>query len=126
MSLLLLLIDDEEDTCFLFEQQFRRWVRSEKVTLQAARSLTQGRELLTATAGQPRLVLCDINLPDGDGIELLRSLRARDRHTPVLMMTGTLDSVKQKQCLELGALDYLVKPLDFPGLMALITPYLET
>lgn len=64
-------------------------------------------------------VLLDRHLPDGDGLTLLRSLRARRRHMPVIVMsavrTGLCDRIDG---LERGADDYLAKPLDAGELVA--------
>lgn len=72
-----------------------------------------------ATAKYSAIVL-DIMLPDGSGLDLLRSLRQRGDATPVLLLTAR-DSVSDKVCgLDLGADDYLAKPFDLDELGARI------
>ena len=55
-------------------------------------------------------------MPDLDGIELLRTLREREQDVPVLLMTGGPTVETAIQAVELGALRYLVKPIDAEGL----------
>ena len=84
------------------------WVR----TLAAARS--------HFAAGGHDLILLDLGLPDGDAIEWLVSLRARDCRTPVLIVSArdTLDD--RVSGLDTGADDYLVKPFEPEELLARI------
>ncbi|KEP69250.1 chemotaxis protein CheY [Thioclava dalianensis] len=57
-------------------------------------------------------VVLDINLPDRNGTELLRDMRARGDRTPVLMLTALFSVDDRVSALDLGADDYLVKPFD--------------
>jgi len=71
------------------------------------------------------LVLLDLSLPLKDGLEVLRSLRARKDRTPVLVATAR-DSVSQRvQGLDAGADDYLLKPYDLEELLARIRAMLR-
>jgi two-component system copper resistance phosphate regulon response regulator CusR len=64
------------------------------------------------------LVILDVMLPARDGFEVLKALRARGVHTPVLMLTAR-DAVEDRvRGLDCGADDYLVKPFAFPELLA--------
>jgi len=58
------------------------------------------------------LVLLDLQLPDGDGLAVLRDLRARGARTPVLIVTARDRITERIEGLEAGADDYLVKPYD--------------
>ena len=64
------------------------------------------------------LVILDLNLPGRDGIEILRSLRARGWRTPVLILTARDGLDDRVIGLDSGADDYLVKPFAFPELHA--------
>ena len=77
-----------------------------------AGSLAAGRERLAASA-YDALVL-DLMLPDGDGLDLCRELRAnpRTRHLPLLMLTARGEPLDRIVGLELGADDYLPKPFE--------------
>jgi DNA-binding response OmpR family regulator len=66
------------------------------------------------------LLILDVMLPDSDGFEILRSLRAKAVHTPVLFLSARGDVTDRIRGLNLGADDYLVKPFAFAELMARI------
>ena len=73
-----------------------------------------------AIQGDHDLILLDINLPDGSGLDILRELRTRSRTTPVLVVSAR-DTVSDRVGgLEMGADDYLVKPFDSTELLARI------
>ena len=66
------------------------------------------------------LVLLDLGLPDGDGLSVLRELRARKTQTPVLIATAR-DAIEQRIAgLDAGADDYVVKPYDVDEVLARI------
>ncbi|MFH1491182.1 MAG: sigma-54 dependent transcriptional regulator [Pseudomonadota bacterium] len=78
-----------------------------------------GREALDLLEKQAfNLVLLDIRMPDMDGMEVLKQIRARYNNTNVIMITGypTIDTAVQ--CIKFGALDYLVKPFSLDDLEA--------
>lgn len=65
-------------------------------------------------------VLLDLNLPDKDGLEILRFLRAEERNVPVLVISAR-DTLNDITCgLDSGADDYIVKPFDFEELASRI------
>src|SRR5207249_611164 len=75
---------------------------------------------LVAT-GSVDCVLLDLRLRDGDGLELLRELRAGRHHdVPVIVATAYGDSERTIQAMRDGAFDYLTKPFDFPLLLATV------
>ncbi len=81
-----------------------------------------GHEALDLLAHQGfDLILLDIRMPDIDGIDLLKEIRARRIQTPVIMITGypTIDTAVD--CIRLGAQDYLVKPFRLDDLDAALT-----
>jgi DNA-binding NtrC family response regulator len=71
------------------------------------------------------LVLLDVRLPDGDGIELLRWILERDCDQLVVMMTAYEDASKAVQAMKAGAHDYIHKPFDLEELRILIKRALE-
>ncbi|HEX7880614.1 MAG TPA: response regulator transcription factor [Candidatus Eisenbacteria bacterium] len=73
-----------------------------------------------AIQGQHDLILLDINLPDGSGLDILRELRSRCRTTPVLVVSARDTVGDRVDALQLGADDYLVKPFDSAELLARI------
>jgi two-component system, chemotaxis family, chemotaxis protein CheY len=74
---------------------------------------TDGAEALKmALAGQYDLVLADVNMPNMDGIELIRALRAEENYkkTPILMLTTESDLVRRHEGKSAGATGWIVKP----------------
>lgn len=64
------------------------------------------------------LILLDVMLPDGDGRDVLASLRATSQKTPVIVLTARSEVSDRVSLLDLGADDYLTKPFDFTELNA--------
>ena len=64
------------------------------------------------------LVILDLGLPKVDGLEVLRTVRARPDHTPVLILSARDSAAHRVQGLDLGADDYLIKPFDLDELKA--------
>jgi two-component system, OmpR family, response regulator RegX3 len=79
--------------------------------------VTTGAEALAAA--ETDVILLDLGLPDVDGIEVIRRLRARGR-VPILVVTARGDETDRVIGLELGADDYLIKPFGFRELVARI------
>ncbi|KPA90373.1 HD-GYP domain-containing protein [Pseudomonas sp. RHF3.3-3] len=64
------------------------------------------------------LLLLDLDMPEPDGFEILRQLKDRDRsRQPIIILTALSDANSRRLGLELGANDYLTKPLDLPELI---------
>ena len=88
---------------------------------------TQGYEILEAPNGKasldllsqnPDLVILDLGLPDMQGLELLRMMRARNEAVPIVVLSSRGDEVGKVQALDLGADDYLTKPFGMVELLA--------
>ena len=74
---------------------------------------------LAATSHNPELILLDLGLPDGDGIELTRSLRAWSR-APIIVISARGREADKVDALDAGADDYLTKPFGLEELLARI------
>ena len=74
---------------------------------------------------QFQLVLLDLNLPDIDGIEICKTIRADDALTPIMMLTARGDELDRVQGLEAGADDYLAKPFSVLELQARVKALLR-
>lgn len=61
---------------------------------------------------QPDLVICDLRMPQVDGLELIRRISALETDTPVIVMSGAGVMADAVEALRLGAADYLIKPLE--------------
>ena len=78
-------------------------------TVQVVQRLTEGREILESR--DVDLILLDLNLPDGSGLEFLRALRQEmHRETPVMVLSGMRQEDHIVRGLRLGADDYVTKP----------------
>jgi len=106
MSPRLLVVDDDAALnlalCAHFED--RGWQATGVYDCAAALAATAG----TTFEG----VLLDVQLPDGDGVELLGRLLERDPHLPVILMTGGRDVERAMQAIAAGAFDWLPKPFE--------------
>ena len=67
---------------------------------------------------QYQIVLLDLRLPDGDGFEIIRSMRRRRDPTPIIVLTARDRLADRVEGLNLGADDYLVKPFAHEELLA--------
>ncbi|MBN8972775.1 MAG: response regulator [Xanthobacteraceae bacterium] len=84
-----------------------------------------GKSLREAIAvGQPDLVVLDLNMPEEDGLSIIRDLKART-NVPVIMLTATASPIDRVVGLELGADDYVAKPCELRELMARIRSVLR-
>jgi DNA-binding response OmpR family regulator len=71
------------------------------------------------------LIIVDLGLPDGDGIELIKELRATGNATPVLVITARVTITERITGLDSGADDYLIKPFNHDELLARIRALLR-
>jgi DNA-binding response OmpR family regulator len=74
--------------------------------------------------GMPDLVVLDLNMPEEDGLSIVRDLKSRS-NVPVIMLTATASPIDRVVGLELGADDYLAKPCELRELMARIRSVLR-
>ncbi|GAB4036759.1 response regulator [Spirosoma jeollabukense] len=112
----ILVVDDEPDVKDLFQQRFRREIRNEEFRLDFANSGEEALSYLNGHASEVILILSDINMPGMSGFELLRQIR-KEFNTPpspvVMMITAYGDPNSEQMAVDLGANDFLTKPLDF-------------
>ena len=108
----ILVIEDEERLARLIS----RVLKEEGYAPEAAQSGRAG--LALALAEDYDLLIVDWMLPDLDGIEVVRRLRAAEMSVPVLMLTARRQVEDRVEGLDAGADDYLPKPFAFPELLA--------
>jgi two-component system OmpR family response regulator len=112
VSARILVADDDEDIRNLIIEQLRR----ERYELRAAGDVAGVREALAAAPVD--LIVLDLNLPDGDGLNLCRDLRAKGHEGAIIMVTARDSAIDRVLGLELGADDYLTKPFEPRELLA--------
>jgi EAL domain-containing protein (putative c-di-GMP-specific phosphodiesterase class I)/CheY-like chemotaxis protein len=66
------------------------------------------------------VLLCDIHIPNINGLDVLQAAREKDRDMPVILMTGTPGVETARKAVELGAQGYLIKPLPLPQLQEIL------
>src|SRR5690349_12925569 len=112
----LLIVDDEE----MNREGLARHLKRHNYEVTVAKS---GREAIELLGGRRfDLVLLDIMMPGMNGLEVLKFLRRVDSliELPIIMVTAKGESEDMVEALELGANDYVTKPLDFPVVLARI------
>jgi two-component system nitrogen regulation response regulator GlnG len=110
----LLVIDDEPIIC----HSFRRVFSTSEIEVLTAGSLAEGWKRIQ-DAG-PDVVVLDLQLPDGSGLDLFERVRATDPKKPVIFITahGTTDTAIE--AMKRGAFDYLTKPIDLENMSRLL------
>ncbi|HVX27254.1 MAG TPA: response regulator [Parafilimonas sp.] len=113
-----LVVDDERDVQILFEQRFRKEIREQSVQFVFACSGEDALNYLNQHDSEAVLILSDINMPGISGLELLHLIKNKYHSPPpvVMMITAYGDEENYKHCMELGADDFLTKPVDFLAL----------
>jgi len=113
MSVSILVVDDEPDVAEMFRQRFRREARNGTYVMHFANSGEEALDKL-ATGIEPQLiVILDINMPQMDGLELLRQIKTRRPALPVMMVTAYGDEERRRLAGEYGAAEFITKPVDF-------------
>jgi two-component system, OmpR family, KDP operon response regulator KdpE len=79
-----------------------------------------GKAALELTGEKPDLIILDLGLPDMQGLDLLRTLRARNEGVPIVVLSSRDDETTKVQALDFGADDYITKPFGMEELLARI------
>jgi len=115
----LLIVDDEASLrdflTIVFEED--GW------SVDSAGSLAEAREALKRI--EPDVVLCDLMMPDGSGIELLGEIKQHNEKTPVIMITAYTSTKSAVEALKAGAHDYIAKPFDNEELKIVVSKAVE-
>lgn len=102
----ILLVDDDQELCALLQE----WLAQDGFKISARHDTQSAAEYLEQQL--PDAVILDVMLPDGNGLEFLRTLRTSHKGLPVLMLSARGEPTDRIIGLELGADDYLAKPCD--------------
>ena len=115
----LLIVDDEASLrdflTIVFEEDGCR--------VETAASLAEGRAAVQKN--EPDLVLCDLMLPDGSGLELLREVKTQNPSVAVIMITAHTSTKSAVEALKAGAFDYIAKPFDIDELKIIVRNAVE-
>ncbi|WP_018990517.1 response regulator [Aromatoleum toluclasticum] len=108
------------------ELQIRHFIRQtlERAEYQVIEAATVQQALDDAVSGKPDLVILDLGLPDGDGVDFVRAVRDWSR-MPVLILSARSDENEKVNALDAGADDYLTKPFSVGELLARVRALLR-
>ena len=114
----ILVVDDEHDVQILFQQRFRKEIKKGEMEFVFAFSGEEALEMLKAMIHETILILSDINMPGMSGLELLGQIKQQYTAPPpvVMMITAYGDQENFNTAKNLGADDFLTKPVDFKAL----------
>jgi DNA-binding response OmpR family regulator len=108
----ILVVDDEPPVC----NMLKKFLLQKGYKVDTALS---GKEALKIVRKKkPHIVLLDIKMPEMDGLEVLQRIVEIDKEVGVIMITAVKQDNIGKRCIQLGAYDYIIKPLNLD--------YLET
>ena len=116
----ILVVDDEQDILELLKYNFEK----EDYTVRTARN---GKEALVQAESQPDLIVLDVMMPELDGWEVCKALRTspKTQSIPVIFLTAKDSEFDEVLGLELGAEDYVTKPVNVRSLLARIRKVLR-
>jgi len=116
----ILVVDDEKDVQILFQQRFRKEIKNKIMEFVFAFSGEEAIQTLNEMQHEAILILSDINMPGMSGLELLKHIKNNFASPPpapvVMMITAYGDDENRRVANELGAEEFLTKPLDFKEL----------
>jgi two-component system nitrogen regulation response regulator GlnG len=113
------IVDDDQSIRFVLEKALAR-------EEYAVRSFSNPRDVLAALDDdQPQVLVSDIRMPGGSGIDLLNKIKLKHRELPVIIMTAYSDLDSAVSAFQGGAFDYLPKPFDVPKAVDLIRRAVE-
>ena len=112
----LLIVDDEKDMVWLFSNIFKENGYEVFGCYDGSNALKRVRKI------KPGVVLLDYNLPDMNGLQLLKKLHlvGRDHIKGIIMASGTSDPEVKKEAIKSGVFGYLSKPVDLERLLKMV------
>jgi two-component system KDP operon response regulator KdpE len=118
----ILVVDDEPDLRLLVRMTL------EGNGYEVAEASTAAEAVIQAMAVRPGLILLDIRLPDAEGFEVLRTLKATPElaETPVVMMSAHSSPPTLRKAEVIGSHDYLIKPFKQDALLGLVRKHLAS
>src|SRR6185295_5100492 len=110
----LLLLEDDASIRF----PLSRYFRERGVAVVEATTCQEARDAIEATS--PEVAVIDLNLPDGDGLDLLPELVGRDPSVATVVLTGNATIDRAVRAIQQGADHFLTKPVELPGLFQIV------
>jgi DNA-binding NtrC family response regulator len=110
----LLIVDDEKSLREMLGLLFHK----QGFEVLSAANFTEG--VAAAMRSSPDVILCDIKMPDGNGLDLLRKVKEEQEHIPVIMITAHTSTQDAVEAMKAGAVDYIAKPFDNDELVLIV------
>ena len=115
----ILIVDDEPDICEMLAKILSKEGYEVKITTNGKGTLKE------VTNGKVDIVLLDIIMPEQDGIETLRQIKAIRPQIPVIMFTAYVSMSTIRDAMRFGAYDYIAKPFDLESIKKVIKKRLK-
>ena len=110
----ILIIEDD----ITFSLMLTTWLGKKGFSVTTSTSVNESKQKCVSASFD--VILSDLRLPDGDGIDLLQWLKEKNPSIPVIMMTSYADIQTAVKAIKLGASDYIAKPLNPEELLSKI------
>jgi len=110
----ILVVDDEVKMCFTLTKLFELNNYSVSVAHNGLEALEK------VESFQPHCILLDIRMPQMNGVEVLKKVKEKFPEIVVIMTTAVATEESRKECLDIRAAEYLIKPIDFKELLEII------
>jgi len=108
------LADDDHDDWFIIEDSMKEIGFKDAIEFFSdGLKLIEALTLLPSDEKLPNLIILDLNMPKTNGTDTLQQIKQDDRfkHIPVIIYSTSINSFEKQKCLELGAYDYVTKPV---------------
>ncbi|NVK73327.1 hypothetical protein C0J08_13250 [Marinomonas sp. CT5] len=116
-----MIVEDDLRASYVLENTINQ--HSDFHVIAACESLLEAE--LKAEAFEPELIMVDISLPDGSGINLVKSLKSKGIKAAFIMTTAERETSTIEQTIQLGVMDYLVKPIRMSRVLQALDDYLD-
>ncbi len=124
MPIKILVVDDDAPFELLIKQRFRKEIRAKKYEFAFARNGVEALEVIE-NIDDISMVLSDINMPEMDGLTLLGKLKEVNPVLKTIIVSAYGDMENIRRAMNLGAFDFVTKPIEFTDLRATISKTLE-
>ncbi|MBJ7537624.1 response regulator, partial [Marinomonas transparens] len=116
-----MIVEDDLRASYVLESTINQHKQFEVVA--ACESLLEAE--LKAEAFTPELIMLDLTLPDGNGIDLIQSLKSKGFKGAFMMTTAERETTTIEKSIQLGVMDYLVKPIRMSRVLQALDDYLD-
>ncbi|MCW4628124.1 MULTISPECIES: response regulator [Marinomonas] len=116
-----MIVEDDLRASYVLENTINQ--RTDFTVVAVCESLLEAE--LKAEAFEPELIMVDISLPDGNGIDLIARLKSKNIKSAFIMTTAEREATTIERAIQLGVMDYLVKPIRMSRVLQALDDYLD-